>query len=136
MEKPKQILSNRAKIGLKRIGDILCPQNGEFPSYTQSGAIDFVDEMLIYAPASDISDLGLLLSILSFMPNFVLHWVVKKMTNSHAAGDGSLAVIFRQLDFGLKGIILGTYYSGKRSASYSGKLPTEIIDFQINRMEL
>jgi len=135
MEK-KQILGNRSKIGLKRIGDILCPKNAEFPSYSESGAIEFVDEMIEYAPVSDISDLALLLSILSFMPSFVLQWVVRKMTNSHSAGDGTLDVVFRQLDFGLKGIILGSYYSGKRSSTYTGKLPTEIIDFEINRMEL
>jgi hypothetical protein len=132
----KLILSKRAKKGLCRIGDIICPENNEFPCYTASGYIEHVDEMIAYAPASDINDLNMLLSILSFMPGFVLKWLVNKMNNSHNGGDGGLDVLFRQLDFGLKGIILGTYYSGKQTSSYNGKLPTEIIDFKITRIKL
>jgi hypothetical protein len=40
------------------------------------------------------------------------------------------------LDFGMKGIILGTYYSGKVGINYKGKSPLQVIDFSINRIEV
>ena len=128
-------LSNTAKKTLNRIGDIICPKNEEFPSYSEYGGIEFVDDMLSTAPASDISDLNLLLTVLAVVPNGVLRWLVKSSGESHNK-EGMIATLFRQLDFGLKGIILSTYYSGIKTSTYNGKMPTEVIGFSINRMEL
>lgn len=127
-------LSKAAKNGLNRLGDIICPQNAEFPSYSQLGAIEHVEAMLETAPSNDIKDLGLLLSILSFMPHFVLNWLVNTMRNSHDK-NGALSSLFRQMDLGIRGIVLGTYYSGKIGSNYKGKAPLDIIGFSINRME-
>ena len=131
----KNELSPLAKKGLCRLGDIICPKNEEFPSYSELGVIEFVDEMLETAPESDIQDLGLVLMILSFMPTFVLVWLVKSMNNSHHK-EGIISNLFRQLDFGIKGIIFSTYYSGEKGKNYSGKLPSEIIGFSMNRIPL
>ncbi|PCJ87837.1 MAG: hypothetical protein COA57_03975 [Flavobacteriales bacterium] len=128
-------LGNSAKKALNRIGDIICPKNGDFPSYSEYGAIEHVDDMLETAPESDINDLNMLLAILSFMPNAILKWLVKSVSKSHWK-NGGVTTLFRQLDFGLKGIIFGTYYSGKKTAVYNGKIPTEVIGFSINRIEL
>ena len=127
-------LSNTALKTINRIGDIICPKNGEFPSYSETGCVEHVNSMIIYAPDADIGDLNMLLSILSVMPSSVLRWLVNTMTASHQK-EGGFATLMRQLDFGLKGIILGTYYSGKVGSNYSGKKPTEVIEFDINRME-
>lgn len=128
-------LSPIAKKGLCRLGDIICPKNDEFPSYTELGVIDYVDGMLETAPEPDIKDLGLVLSILAYMPDFALKWLVKSMNESHHK-NGFISTLFRQLDFGIKGIIFSTYYSGEKGHNYSGKTPTDVIDFSINRMEL
>ena len=127
-------LSNPALKAINRIGDILCPKNGDFPSYSETGCVEHVNDMIAYAPESDIGDLNMLLTILAYMPTGVLKWLVKSITASHQK-EGGLSTLFRQLDFGLKGIVLGTYYSGKVGANYKGKKPTEVIDFNITRME-
>lgn len=129
-----KILSKSAIKALTRIGDILCPKNGEFPSYSETGCVEHVDDVIAFAPASDIGDLNMVLSILSYMPTGMLNWLVKTMNDSQGK-DGGIAVVMRQLDFGLKGIIYSTYYSGKVGANYTGKTPQEVIDFSIVRME-
>ncbi len=129
------IFSKSALNGLSRIGDIMVPKNEEFPSFSETGCIEHIDDVVSYAPASDLKDLNLLLSILSFMPGFVLRWLVETMKNSHHK-EGKFYDIFRMLDFGLKGIILGTYYSGKVGAHYKGKSPMQIIGCSINRIEV
>lgn len=129
-----KLFSKTALNGLNRIGDIMIPKNGEFPSYSESYCIEYVDDVAGYAPENDIKDLGMLLSILSFMPGFVLSWLVKSMSESHQK-NGGLSDTFRLLDFGLKGIILGTYYSGKVGKDYKGKSPLDLIGFSINRIE-
>lgn len=130
-----EIFSKFALKGLNRLGDIMVPKNGQFPAFSETGCLEHVDDIVSYAPQNDLKDLNLLLSILSFMPGFVLLWLVKTMTNSHHK-DGKFYDIFRMLDFGLKGIILGTYYSGKVGINYKGKPPLQVIDFSINRIEV
>lgn len=127
-------LSNRAKKTLTRIGDILLPKNGEFPCFSETGSISKVDDLTAYAPEGDISDLSLLLTVLSFMPDFVLQWIVNKMENAQYS-NGILSPIFRQLDFGLRGLIFSCYYSGKMGPSYKGKDPLDVIGFSIKRVE-
>lgn len=129
------VLNKSALKAVNRIGDIICPKNKDFPSYTELGCVEHVNSMIKYAPHSDIKDLNLLLSILSIMPKFVLTFMVKAITKSHSK-NGVFSGLFRQLDFGLKGIILGTYYSGNVGSNYKGKTPLEIIEFSTIRMEI
>ncbi|HIN39375.1 MAG TPA: hypothetical protein EYM84_03795 [Flavobacteriales bacterium] len=128
-----EILSKSAIKGVIRLGDIIIPGDADLPSYSEFGGIEHVDDLLKYAPPSDIGDLNLILAILSFMPKFVLKWVVVKMTKSHRGGNG-VSVIFRQLDLGLKGIILSTYYTEKGGANYQGVRPLDKIGYKINRI--
>jgi len=127
-------LGNRAKKALIRIGDIICPENEDFPSYSTLGAIEYVDSMVIYAPENDIKDLNLLLSILSFTPKALLQWIIYRMSNTGEA-SGFIPTTFRQLNFGFRGLIFSSYYCGKRPQGYKGKLPSELIKFSINRIE-
>lgn len=128
-----QYFSNRALKGLNRIGDILVPRNGEFPSFSEFCGANHIDDIVAYAPASDIKDLGLLLAILSFMPTFVLRWIAGKMETSQQ-NDGPLGFIFRQLDFGLRGLVFSCYYSTKPT-TYQGKAPLDLIGFEVTRVE-
>jgi len=127
-------LSPRAKKSLTRIGDILLPKNGDFPSFSETGSIEHIDSLTAYASESDIKDLNRALSILSFMPDFVFRWLVSKMQNSQSSA-GMLSSVFRQLDFGLRGLIFSCYYSGKTGSHYKGKNPLEVIGFEIKRVE-
>lgn len=126
-------LSNAGLRALVRIGDVLCPGDDEFPSYSETGCIEHVDRMLATVPEADMKDLNLLLSVLSIKPTFVLRWLVRNMAESHGS-NGMLSSLFRMLDFGLRGIIFGTYYSGFVGADYKGKKPFEVIGFEVNRV--
>lgn len=128
------LISKAAVRGIVRLGNIIIPGDGEMPSYKEYGGYEHVDDLLLYAPKSDIGDLGLLLSILSFMPQFILVWLVAKMAASHGKGDG-LWVLLRQMDMGIRGIVLSTYYTEKGGASFTGKAPLDGIDYSITRME-
>jgi len=128
------LISKAAVRGIVRLGNILIPGDGEMPSYEEYGGYEHVDDLLMYAPKSDIGDLGLLLMILSFMPKFVLVWLVGKMAASHGKGNG-LWILLRQLDMGIRGIVLSTYYTEKAGASFSGTSPLDGIDYSITRME-
>ncbi|MBL4585441.1 MAG: hypothetical protein JKX84_00060 [Flavobacteriales bacterium] len=110
-------LSNSGLRALSRIGDILCPGDHEFPSYSETGCIEHVDRMLATVPPADMKDLGLLLSVLSFTPGFFLRWLVTQMAKTDES-TSTLSGLFRMLDFGLRGIIFGTYYSGFVGADF------------------
>ncbi len=127
-------LSPSAKKALTRIGDILLPKNGEFPAFSETGSVEYIDELTAYAPESDIGDLSMVLSILSFMPDFVLNWFVSKMENAQQS-EGMLSPVFRQLSIGLRGLIFSCYYSEKMSAAYKGKKPLDVIGFAVKRVE-
>ena len=130
-----KLVSKAAVRGIVRLGNILIPGDGDqMPSYEEYGGYEHIDDLLEHAPPSDIGDLGLLLSILSIMPKFVLVWLVNNMAASHSKGNG-LWVLMRQLDMGIRGIVLSTYYTEKGGASFSGKPPLEGIDYSITRME-
>lgn len=128
-----KILSSFAIKTIYRMGDIMIPRNDELPAYSEVKGLDNIDDVLVYAPESDIKDLNLLLSILSFMPTFILKWLVGKMANSHHE-EGAVSVILRQLDFGIRGIVFATYYTEKTSLDYKGKKPIDIIGYSINRL--
>ena len=127
------ILSNKAIKAIERIGDIMIPKNGDFPSFSETGSIEHIDDLVAYAPEDDIKDLGTVLTILSFMPTFVLKWFVKMMNTSYES-TGNVSVLLRQLDFGLRGLIFSCYYSGKMGEDFKGNNPIEIIGFSVNRI--
>ncbi len=128
------ILSSSAIRAIYRIGDMMIPKNGDFPSYSEVKGLDYIDDILSYAPENDISDLNMVLTILGFMPTFVLKILVNKMSKSHEnEGSGAISVILRQLDFGLRGIVFATYYTEKTSPSFKGQKPIDIIGYKINR---
>ncbi len=125
------MINKAARKTLNRIGDILIPQNGEFPSFSQTECINNLDDITNYAPKEDIELLNLVLSLLSIAPKGVLIWLVKQMDNSYKMSE-PIGTLFRQLNFGLRGIIFGLYYGEKTE---KGKSPIEIIDFKITRVE-
>ncbi len=127
-------LSNSALKTINRIGDMMIPKNGEFPAFSEVGGLEYIDEIVSYAPPADIKDLNLVLTILAFMPNFVLRWLLSKMENSMES-TGPLAPIFRMLDVGLRGLVFSCYYTEKIPASYKGKKPLDIIGFDLTRVE-
>lgn len=128
-----KFLSNSALHTINRMGDLMLPASGDFSSFSQTGCIEHIDDILLFAPEDDISSLNTLLSIMSVFPGSLLKWIIRNMETSHTK-NGGISVLFRQLDFGLKGIIFTCYYSGKTGKHFTGKNPLQVIDFEFNRV--
>jgi len=127
-------LSNRALKAIERIGDLLLPRTGDFPSFSETGSIEHIDDLLAHAPAGDVSDLNTALVALSFMPTFVLKWLIRKMEESHNNESGGMSSLLRQLNLGLRGLIFSCYYSGKTGSHFTGQNPVDLIGFNVNRI--
>jgi len=125
--------SKSALKALNKFGDILIPKNGEFPSFSEYGGLECIDQMVSYAPVDDIGDLNMALGIFNFLPNFILRFLVSLMAKSQKMG-GPLAPMLRQLNLALRGLIFACYYSERPGSDFSGKDPVEIINFEINRV--
>ncbi|MCP4122943.1 MAG: hypothetical protein GY751_14425 [Bacteroidetes bacterium] len=125
--------SKRALKALNRFGDILIPANGEFPSFSQYGGLEHIDQMVYYAPMDDIGDLNMALGIFNFLPTFILRFLIHLMATSQNMG-GPVAPLLRQLNLAIRGLIFACYYSERPGSSYNGKDPVEVINFEINRV--
>ncbi|MFN8578113.1 MAG: hypothetical protein U0354_14845 [Candidatus Sericytochromatia bacterium] len=131
MEKSKLLTEKEIK-SLERLGDIIVPNSEDFPSFSQLGCIEHIDDIVSYAPVEDIKDLKMLLNSLSIMPDLVLKKLVSAMQDNTIFPE-FISINFRLLDTAIRGIIFTLYYSGKVGKSYNGKNPLEIIDYSINR---
>ncbi len=128
--------SNRAIKGICKAGDVYLPQNGEFPKYSDVGGTQFLDMMIENAPPKDIKALNLAMAIISFLPNFMVAWLVNWFASAtKSSSNGIIASNLRQLHMGLRGLVYGTYYSELINPNYKGKTPLELLDYSINRVE-
>jgi hypothetical protein len=94
--------STRATKGLIKIGNIYCPQNGDFPAYETIAGTWKLNDLAANVPADDFNSLNLVLAIFSFLPNFVLVWLVGLFQKSQSnPSDGIIASTLRQLNIGL-----------------------------------
>lgn len=126
--------SKRAIKGLNKVGDILIPANGEFPSFSEYAGIEHVDAMASYAPEEDIESLSVVMAIFSFLPTFVLRMIVALLATAQKR-KGPLAPLLRQLNLGLRGLIFACYYAERPGTDYKGKDPVDVINFSIHRAE-
>lgn len=118
---------------MNRIGDILVPGGNGFPSFSEYNCAEHVDDLLAYAPADDVKDLGMALILLNFLPGFLLVKLVKTLAAS-PQNQGPLGTVLRQLNMGIRGIVFSLYYSEKPGTGYSGKDPEKMIGFSLNRV--
>jgi hypothetical protein len=128
-----KILNDWELKAIERLGDLMIPQSEDFPSFTQLGCIEHIDDVLGYAPPEETGDLKMLLKVLAGTPESVLKGIIKLMMENKALPE-SIAATFRLMDTGLRGIILTLYFSGKTGKNYQGRNPLEIIGYEINRI--
>jgi hypothetical protein len=128
-------LSQRSLVGLNRIGDVLIPGVDEFPSFSEYGGVEHVDDVLAYVPESDVVLLSMVLSVLAFLPEVVLRWLARKLSATTAESTGLLAPLYRQLNLGLRGILFSLYYGSEAGVGFTGQAPVDIIGYSINRVE-
>ena len=125
--------SPRALRALNRLGDLLIPSNGEFPSFSDYGGLEHIDNIVAYAPIDDINDLNSVLGLLRWMPTFALRYLVRLMAGS-ADNRGPLGAPLRLLNLAIRGLVFGCYYAERPGSDFRGKDPVDIIGFSINRV--
>jgi hypothetical protein len=131
MSSASKILSPRALRTFNRLGDMMIPREGEMPAFSELGCLEHVDDVVAHAPQEDIKTLNALLVALSFAPDFVLRWLLALVAAAPNLG-GPGGTLLRQLDVGLRSVIVTLYYSGRKGRAYTGRTPLEIIGFSLN----
>lgn len=111
---------------MDKVGSIYCPGTDALPSFSEIGVAQYLNKMTANIPANDLKDLKLLLSVLYFLPSFLvkaLLWLVE----IDLPWPGVIGVNFRKIRFGLRGLSFSLYYSGLKASDYTGKTPDQII---------
>ena len=117
-------LNKRELKGLKKLGDVICPKNKEFPSFSELGCIEFVDDAVGNLDPYDRNDLKLFLKIASILPKFMLKFVMIMINRP-------FMTLLRMGNIGIKGIVYSLYYSGKQGSNYTGKPIFDIINYNV-----
>ena len=124
-------LNDGAVNAFERIGDLMMPRESGFPSFRELGVITHVDDIMAYVPDEDRGALNLLLTVLNLLPDLVLGWFLALVARG-AKWGGPVGGLFRQLNMGLKSVVVTLYFSGKSGRGYAGKTPLDVIDYHVN----
>ncbi len=122
-----QFLSLRELSALERIGDLMLPGDSQFPLFSQTGCIAFVDDLMRFMDPKDRDDLKALLTVLSFVPTPLLRAFVRLCQTRWTP-------TLRMIELGLKGLVMSLYYSNKTAPSYPGRKPFDVIGFALQRL--
>jgi len=104
-------LTSTQLAGLRKVGDVMIPGDGTFPSFSASGCAEQADRMLAYMTESDRAGVRTLLGLFRFLPGFVLRAIVWATEHHHGA-PGPLGAVLRLMNIGIKGAVMTLYYSG------------------------
>lgn len=126
-----ELFTVRQLNGLKRVGDLLVPANGKFPAFSSTGCIERIDDLMGAAHPDDVRDLGYLLLVLNYLPQFAIRLLLD-LTDRSEQMPAFIAPLFRQLNIGLKGVVFSLYYSGHQRVTYSGTNTLDVIDYHVH----
>lgn len=124
-----QFLSKSEIKGLLKIGDILCPENDPFPSFSKSGCISKVDTAMKNLDPYDRNDLKLFLKISAILPKFMVKIVVVLINKP-------FMTLLRMGNLGIKGVIFSLYYSENKIPEQKGKDIYDIIGYNVTSIPL
>jgi len=96
--------------GLRKVGDIVIPGDGEFPSFSQAGVMAHVDRMLDYLHPSDRDGLRLVFGLFRVLPGPAVRGILA-LSERHRLLPGPLGAAARQVNLGVKGVVMTLYYS-------------------------
>lgn len=130
MTNPSRYLTNGQFRGLLKLGDVFAPGGGGFPSFSELGCGEHVDEVLEYLPEDDRKALAMLLGLLRWTPKFKVRWLVRLLEFAPRV-PGPPGNALRLLRTGLKGVAMSLYFSGRKGQHYSGRTPLEIIEYDV-----
>ncbi len=97
--------------GLRKVGDVMIPGDGEFPSFSASRCAEHVDRMLAYMSERDRSGVRAMFGLFRFLPGFALRAIVRAAGHHHAA-PAPVGALLRRMHIGIKGVVMTLYYSG------------------------
>lgn len=115
---------------LNRLGDVLIPASADFPSFSQVGCVVHIDDVMTAADKQDIKDFGTLLSVMHYLPTFVLAGIIKLSLAANKT-PSIIAPILRQLDIAIRGVIYTLYYANQTGLGYQGKTAYDAIDYHV-----
>ncbi len=122
-------LSKREIKGLRKIGDIIIPRNGPFPSFSETGCLQHVDDAVAYLDPIDLKDLKSFLAVASFLPGFMIKLVLRLL-------EWGTFSLLRMGNLGIRGVVYSLYYSNKTATDYKGTKPHEMIGYQVKTIPL
>lgn len=123
------LFSYRQLLGLQKLGDVMIPGDREFPAFSETGCLAYVDTAMGSAHPDDIRDFGFLLWFFYLAPTPLIRSVVWLADNAEQFPN-AIAGLLRKLNIGLKGVVVSLYYSGKTGLS-GGTSPLDIIEFSL-----
>ena len=115
--------------GLNKLGDVIIPGEGIFPSFSSTGFASQVDRMLDYMYEDDREGLTLLMTLFAFMPSFFIRWIVL-LSEKNAIFPDLIGAPLRMIQLGLKGLVLTLYYSNIEDSQKLGRKIMEGIKWQ------
>ena len=127
-------LSRAALKGLDKVGDVVLPgephsDNG-FPSFSETGCIYHVDEVLVTTACDDVKALNILLAILGLLPSFITRGLLQ-LSGLEKHAPGLLGTALRLLGVALRGVPVSLYYSNLTGPGYTGKTVHEVMGYQV-----
>lgn len=109
MNTPKKLSTIQYR-GLLRVGDVIVPGDGEFPSFTRSGVAAHADRMLDYMTDSDLAGVRFLFTLFTFLPKPLIRGLLW-LTDRDRSLPGPLGAACRMIRIGVKGVVTTLYYS-------------------------
>ena len=124
------ILSPRQARALERIGDIMIPGGDGFPRFSETGCLSHIDPILAATPPGDVAGLKALLAVLSFLPSPLLRRFVRFVSKDRRGLD-PLSGALRNIDLGLKGLVMSPYYANRTGPGYAGPKVFDAMEFDL-----
>jgi len=116
--------------GLNKLGDVVIPRNGAFPSFSDTGCRDYIDDVMAPADADDTAAFGYLLLLFKYMPTAFISLILWLADNAESMPK-LIAPPFRMLNISLRGVVFSLYYSNQTSSSYTGPMVHDVIDYNV-----
>ena len=124
-------LSQTELRGLSRLGDIVVPGGYGQPSFSQTGCVSHIDELMAATPPADVKDFKLLMKAFSIAPVFVIRGILKLVDKNNRFPE-PIAGLLRLLSIGIKGVVFSLYYSNKTREFYQGPSVHESIGYHVH----
>jgi hypothetical protein len=128
-------LSQAELRGLIKLGDIVVPGGYGLPSFSQTGCVSHVDELMAATPSADVKDFKLLMKIFSIAPEFFIRGILK-LVDKDSMFPEPIAGLLRLLSIGIKGVVFSLYYSNKTRAFYQGPSVHDAMGYHVHCEEL